>query len=146
MDRVRSPIQRALTAFTGGDEGSDRCPLGTVVLPFALKRRPRQEWILELQRHGILAGESRSYADVLADEQVQHNDTIESIRLPNNRIALIPRTPFHLGGGQPVPALGAAPELGAHTGAILASLSDLAPTRHSYGRNQWNSGLWDRPR
>jgi crotonobetainyl-CoA:carnitine CoA-transferase CaiB-like acyl-CoA transferase len=70
-----------------------------VVLPFALKRRPRQEWILELQRHGILAGESRSYADVLADEQVQHNDTIESIRLPNNRIALIPRTPFHLWGG-----------------------------------------------
>jgi CoA:oxalate CoA-transferase len=95
----------------------------------ALQSRPRREVVMELERHGILAGEARSFADVLADEQVQHNATFETIQLASGRMASIPRPPFQF-AGRPAPALGAAPPLGAHTDAILASLSDhVAPRR-----------------
>jgi CoA:oxalate CoA-transferase len=95
-----------------------------------LKKRPRREWVGELERLGILAGERRSYAEVLADEQVQHNETFESIQLGDNRTVSIPRSPVRL-GGRPLPGVGAAPALGQHTDSILLSLQDFAPSGRS---------------
>jgi crotonobetainyl-CoA:carnitine CoA-transferase CaiB-like acyl-CoA transferase len=95
-----------------------------------LKKRPRREWVGELERLGILAGERRNYAEVLADEQVQHNETFESIQLADDRTVSIPRSPVRL-GGRPLPGVGAAPALGQHTDSILLSLKDLAPSGRS---------------
>jgi crotonobetainyl-CoA:carnitine CoA-transferase CaiB-like acyl-CoA transferase len=86
--------------------------------------------VRDLERSGILAGERRSYAEVLADEQVRHNETFESIQLADNRAVSIPRAPVRL-GGRPTPALGAAPALGEHTDSILLSLQNLAPSGRS---------------
>lgn len=92
-----------------------------------LKKRPRREWVGDLERLGILAGERRSYAEVLADEQVQHNETFESVQLPDEKTVSIPRSPIRL-GGRPQPGLGAAPALGQDTDSILLSLQNLAPS------------------
>ena len=94
------------------------------------KKKPRRQWVRDLERSGILAGERRSYADVLADEQVRHNETFESIQLADNRTVSIPRPPIRL-GGRPMPALGAAPALGEHTDSILQSLQNLVPSGRS---------------
>jgi CoA:oxalate CoA-transferase len=95
-----------------------------------LKKRPRRQWVGELERHGILAGERRSYAEVLADEQVRHNETFEAIQLADGRTVSIPRSPIRL-GGRPQPGLGAAPALGQHTDSILLALQDMAPSGRS---------------
>ena len=95
-----------------------------------LKKRPRRQWVGELEQLGILAGERRSYAEVLADEQVQHNQTFEAIQLVDEKTVSIPRSPVRL-GGRPLPGLGAAPALGEHTDSILLSLQDLAPSGRS---------------
>jgi CoA:oxalate CoA-transferase len=92
-----------------------------------LKKRPRREWVGDLERLGILAGERRSYAEVLADEQVQHNETFESVQLADEKTVSIPRSPIRL-GGRPQPGLGAAPALGQDTDSILVSLQNLAPS------------------
>jgi CoA:oxalate CoA-transferase len=92
-----------------------------------LKKRPRREWVGDLERLGILAGERRSYAEVLADEQVQHNETFESVQLADEKTVSIPRSPIRL-GGRPQPGLGAAPALGQDTDSILLSLQNLAPS------------------
>jgi CoA:oxalate CoA-transferase len=92
-----------------------------------LKKRPRREWVDDLERLGILAGERRSYAEVLADEQVQHNETFESVQLADEKTVSIPRSPIRL-GGRPQPGLGAAPALGQDTDSILLSLQNLAPS------------------
>ena len=92
-----------------------------------LKKRPRREWVADLERLGILAGERRSYAEVLADEQVQHNETFESVQLADEKTVSIPRSPIRL-GGRPQPGLGAAPALGQDTDSILLSLQNLAPS------------------
>jgi CoA:oxalate CoA-transferase len=92
-----------------------------------LKKRPRREWVGDLERLGILAGERRSYAEVLADEQVQHNETFESVQLADAKTVSIPRSPIRL-GGRPQPGLGAAPALGQDTDSILLSLQNLAPS------------------
>jgi CoA:oxalate CoA-transferase len=95
-----------------------------------LKKRPRRQWVGELEQLGILAGERRRYAEVLADEQVQHNQTFEAIQLADDKTVSIPRSPVRL-GGRPLPGLGAAPALGEHTDSILLSLQDLAPSGRS---------------
>jgi crotonobetainyl-CoA:carnitine CoA-transferase CaiB-like acyl-CoA transferase len=92
-----------------------------------LKKRPRRDWVGDLERLGILAGERRSYAEVLADEQVQHNETFESVQLADEKTVSIPRSPIRL-GGRPQPGLGAAPALGQDTDSILLSLQNLAPS------------------
>jgi crotonobetainyl-CoA:carnitine CoA-transferase CaiB-like acyl-CoA transferase len=94
------------------------------------KKRPRRQWVRDLERAGILAGESRCYAEVLADEQVRHNETFEPIQFADNRTVSVPRGPVRL-GGRPMPALGAAPALGQHTDSILRSLDDLAASARS---------------
>ena len=91
------------------------------------KKKPRRQWVRDLERSGILAGESRSYADVLGDEQVQHNETFESVQLADEKTVSIPRSPIRL-GGRPQPGLGAAPALGQDTDSILLSLQNLAPS------------------
>ena len=92
-----------------------------------LRKRPRREWVGDLERRGILAGERRNYAEVLADEQVQHNETFESVQLADEKTVSIPRSPIRL-GGRPQPGLGAAPALGQDTDSILVSLQNLAPS------------------
>lgn len=97
------------------------------VINAELKKRPRREWVGDLERLGILAGERRNYAEVLADEQVQHNETFESVQLADEKTVSIPRSPIRL-GGRPQPGLGAAPALGQDTDSILVSLQNLAPS------------------
>jgi CoA:oxalate CoA-transferase len=75
-------------------------------------RRPRREWVEELEKWGVLAGEVHSYDEVLADEQVAANRSLEKVRLSTGVEAVIPRVPFRFSGrellvSRPAPALGA---------------------------------------
>jgi CoA:oxalate CoA-transferase len=96
----------------------------------SLQRRPRSEWVDELVRNGILAGEARSFADVLADEQVERNETFETVELAGKGVASIPRPPFKF-PGRPAFKLGPAPALGADNETILAFLRDAVTTTRS---------------
>jgi CoA:oxalate CoA-transferase len=96
----------------------------------AIKKRPRREWVIELERHGIVAGESRNYAEVLADEHVRNNETLEAAQIGSGETVSIPRPPIRL-AGHPMPALGAAPKLGEHTDSVLLSLDNVALTQPS---------------
>jgi CoA:oxalate CoA-transferase len=96
----------------------------------AIKKRPRREWVIELERHGIVAGESRNYAEVLADEHVRNNETLEAAQIGSGETVSIPRPPIRL-AGHPMPALGAAPKLGEHTDSVLLSLDNVTRTRPS---------------
>jgi CoA:oxalate CoA-transferase len=84
-------------------------------------RRPRHEWVAELERDGVLAGIVRSYADVLDDPQLHANQALEQHVLADGRTAVFPRAPFRF-AGQPLVSTQPAPELGADTAALLAEL------------------------
>ncbi|HEY1973899.1 MAG TPA: CoA transferase [Pseudonocardia sp.] len=88
----------------------------------ALRARPRREWVRELEASGILAGEARSYGEVLADEQVAHNCSFEEVTMDNGIVARIPRRPFQL-NGRPAPDQGGARKLGADNHAVLDELN-----------------------
>jgi CoA:oxalate CoA-transferase len=84
----------------------------------ALRTRPRREWVRALEERGILAGEARSYRDVLDDEQVEHNATFENVEMSGGGLARVPRPPFRF-NGLPAVGLGGAPALGADNARLL---------------------------
>jgi crotonobetainyl-CoA:carnitine CoA-transferase CaiB-like acyl-CoA transferase len=84
-------------------------------------RRPRLDWLAELEGQGILAGIVRSYAEVLDDPQVRANQALEQHVLSDGRTAMFPRAPFRF-AGQPLVNARTAPELGADTAGLLAEI------------------------
>ena len=85
------------------------------------RRRPRRAWVDELEKWGVLAGEVHSYGEVLADEQVAANHSLEKVRLSTGDVAVIPRVPFRFSGRE-LPDSRPAPVLGADTDEFLRGL------------------------
>jgi CoA:oxalate CoA-transferase len=85
------------------------------------RRRPRREWVAELEKWGVLAGEVHGYDEVLADEQVAANRSLEKVRLSTGDEAVIPRVPFRFSGRE-LPVSRPAPVLGADTDEFLREL------------------------
>jgi crotonobetainyl-CoA:carnitine CoA-transferase CaiB-like acyl-CoA transferase len=84
-------------------------------------RRPRREWVAELERDGVLAGIVRGYADLLDDPQLAANQSLEQHVLADGRTAVFPRAPFRF-AGQPLESTRPAPQLGADTAGLLAEI------------------------
>lgn len=83
-------------------------------------RRARGEWVQALEHLQIMAASVHSFADVLADAQVRANDSFERLHLADGRDVTFVRPAFRFGGEwqQSSPA----PDIGADTAAVLASL------------------------
>jgi CoA:oxalate CoA-transferase len=91
------------------------------LLDSEFRRRPRRKWVEALEGWGVLAGEVHSYEEVLVDEQVVANRSLEYVRLSTGDVAAIPRVPFRF-CGQELPASRPAPALGADTDKVLREL------------------------
>jgi CoA:oxalate CoA-transferase len=89
-------------------------------------REPRLHWVRALERHGILAGEASSYADVLTNGQVAENRSLEAVTLSDGAAAQIPRVPYRFQGQELTSSRGA-PILGDSTKDVLTALG-LDPT------------------
>ena len=118
-------IERPEMAFDERFKDSDARRLHAAELREQLerefRRRPRRAWVEELEKWGVLAGEVRSYGEVLADEQVAANRSLEEVRLSTGDVAVIPRVPFRFSGRE-LPASRPAPTLGADTDDFLRRL------------------------
>ncbi len=84
-------------------------------------KRPKAEWIRKLDQFGILAGDVRGYAEVLADPQLSVNQSFERHVLATGGTATFPRPPFRF-AGQPLASAHAAPALGADTDDLLREI------------------------
>lgn len=84
-------------------------------------KRPKAEWIRKLDQLGILAGDVRGYAEVLADPQLSVNQSFERHVLATGGTATFPRPPFRF-AGQPLASAHAAPALGADTDDLLREI------------------------
>jgi CoA:oxalate CoA-transferase len=91
------------------------------VLSERFAKRPKAEWISELDQLGILAGDVRSYDEVLADPQLSANQSFERHALATGQTATFPRPPFRF-AGQPLASAHAAPVLGADTDDLLREI------------------------
>jgi CoA:oxalate CoA-transferase len=103
--------------------GPDRSVNATALradLAAEFQRRPRAEWIRALGDLDIMAASVNSFADVLADAQVQANDSLERLRLADGRDVAFVRPAFRL--GEPWQQSSPAPAIGADTAALLAEL------------------------
>jgi CoA:oxalate CoA-transferase len=95
-----------------------------------LARRPRGQWLAELEEHGILAGVVRGYAELMDDPQLAVNKTLERHVLADGRTATFPAAPFRF-LGEPLVSGGPAPGLGAATESLLDELDIDAAERRS---------------
>jgi CoA:oxalate CoA-transferase len=118
-------IERPEVAFDERFKDSDARRLHAAELRELLedefRRRPRREWVEALEKWGVLAGEVHNYGEVLADEQVAANRSLEKVRLSTGDEAVIPRVPFRFSGRE-LPDSRPAPALGADTDAFLREL------------------------
>ncbi len=84
-------------------------------------RRPRKEWVAELDKLAIMAGSANTFADVLADDQVRINDSFETLTMSDGREASFVRPAVRFAGCPWAPS-SAAPRVGEHTAQVLAHL------------------------
>ena len=84
------------------------------------QRRGRDEWVRSLNELEIMAGRVNNFADVLADEQVGINDSVERVRLADGRDVSFVRPAFRFREQwrQSLPA----PVIGADTALLLRQL------------------------
>jgi crotonobetainyl-CoA:carnitine CoA-transferase CaiB-like acyl-CoA transferase len=84
-------------------------------------KRPKAEWIRELEALGVLAGEVQGYAGVLADPQLSANRSLERHVLDTGETATFPRPPFRF-AGEPLASARPAPALGVDTDDLLGEV------------------------
>jgi CoA:oxalate CoA-transferase len=93
-------------------------------------RRPRAEWVADLEARGVLAGIVRSYAELMHHPQLTVNRTVESHALADGRTVIFVRAPFRF-GGEPLVSTRPAPALGAATDELLEELGLSADDRRA---------------
>jgi crotonobetainyl-CoA:carnitine CoA-transferase CaiB-like acyl-CoA transferase len=71
---------------------------------------------------GVPCAPINSYSEALADPQVEHMEWVRSLRLPNGQRTRTFLSPLRIDGHAP-PDCSPPPELGEHTGEVLASLA-----------------------
>jgi CoA:oxalate CoA-transferase len=81
--------------------------------------RTRAELVTGLEARGVLAGVANTYADVLRDEQVRSNGSLEDAHTSRGEPMALPRRPYRF-LGQPMAATAPAPCLGADTRSLLS--------------------------
>jgi CoA:oxalate CoA-transferase len=86
----------------------------------AFARRPRADWVRELNAGDIMAGTANSFPDLLTDEQVRVNDSFEQVRIRDGREVTFVRPAFRF--AEQWKQSSPAPHIGADTGALLAEL------------------------
>jgi crotonobetainyl-CoA:carnitine CoA-transferase CaiB-like acyl-CoA transferase len=86
-----------------------------------LKRRTTQEWMTILTKHDVWAGPVQSYADMVAHEQVAHEEMIATIRHPAAGEFQVVNSPFVIDGTRTA-AQRHPPLLGEHTSEILREI------------------------
>jgi crotonobetainyl-CoA:carnitine CoA-transferase CaiB-like acyl-CoA transferase len=84
------------------------------------RRRPRADWVGELDSLEIMSARVNSLADVVADEQVQVNGSFEQLRLADGRDVAFVRPAIRF--SRPWPTSRPAPVIGADTIPVLAEL------------------------
>ncbi len=95
-------------------------------------RWTKAQWISNLEDLGVLAGDVRSYPEVLADPQLAANQSFEQHTMATGEVATFPRAPFRF-GGHPLVSDRPAPVLGADTDRLLDELGIPADERsHLY--------------
>lgn len=93
--------------------------LNSLLAP-AFSRAPRRHWVEQLSARGILCGEVRDYAEVLADMTVGANPP-DRIAIAPDRIASCVRAPFSF-NAELLASTRPAPTLGADTAAVLRAM------------------------
>jgi crotonobetainyl-CoA:carnitine CoA-transferase CaiB-like acyl-CoA transferase len=89
------------------------------VLEEAFAAREASAWLERLRGARIPCGDVNDLADVMRHPQLDHNRLVTDVGSPAGRIPTI-GNPFVLGGTRP--PVGAVPDLGEHTAAVLAEL------------------------
>lgn len=123
-----------------------------ILLESEFRRRPRAEWVADLEARGVLAGIVRGYADLMQHPQLEVNKTLEPHVLTDGRTAVFVRAPFRF-GGEPLVSEKPAPALGAATDELLEELGvgpDERRALHESGvilgnpASAHHLGLWSR--
>jgi CoA:oxalate CoA-transferase len=98
-------------------------------LTTAFRKRPRADWVRELNERDIMAGTVNSFANLAVDEQVRVNDSFERVRIRDGREAAFVRPAFRFGEQwkQSAPA----PDIGSDTSALLSELGFSGDERQS---------------
>lgn len=91
------------------------------ILETVFPTRPRREWIDGFEARGIMAGEMRSYGEVIEDEQVVLNHALVEGVMDDGTIARFAQAPYRLTSDVASPSP-PAPQLGADTVSILESI------------------------
>jgi itaconate CoA-transferase len=89
------------------------------VIEEAFAARAASDWLERLRAARIPCGDVNDLADVMRHSQLEHNRLVTDVGSPAGRIPTI-GNPFVLGGARP--PVGAVPDLGEHTTAVLAEL------------------------
>ena len=85
------------------------------------RRRPRAQWVADLEARGVLAGIVRGYGELIHHPQLAVNKTLECHVLADGRTAIFVRAPFRF-AGEPLVSESPAPALGAATDELLEEL------------------------
>jgi crotonobetainyl-CoA:carnitine CoA-transferase CaiB-like acyl-CoA transferase len=97
----------------------NRAALG-VILAEAFARRTVDELVDLLEQAGVPCAPVNTVADALAEEQIRGGGLVQSVNTPAGPLRVI-GTPIRVNGVRP-PIRSAPPELGEHTGEVLAEL------------------------
>jgi crotonobetainyl-CoA:carnitine CoA-transferase CaiB-like acyl-CoA transferase len=89
------------------------------ILEEVFAARAASDWLGRLRGARIPCGDVNDLADVMRHAQLEHNRLVTDVNSPAGRIPTI-GNPFVLGGERP--PVGAVPDLGEHTTAVLAEL------------------------
>ena len=91
------------------------------LLDEAFASRPREEWLAALQAEEIPCGPVNTYADLANDPQVQANEYLTDLTLPEGVTLKLPGLAVAL-SDSPGAVRSPAPELGQHTEEVLLAL------------------------
>jgi CoA:oxalate CoA-transferase len=89
-----------------------------------LVRRPREEWVAALGDRGVMAGVVRNQGEVVVDEQVIFNQTLEQVEMADGRVGQFARPPYRY-IDRPLPVSRPAPTVGADTPDVLGEILGL---------------------
>jgi len=89
-----------------------------------LARRPREEWVAALGDRGVMAGVVRNQGEVVEDEQVIFNQTLEQVEMADGRVGQFARPPYRY-IDRPLPVSRPAPTVGADTADVLGDVLGL---------------------
>jgi CoA:oxalate CoA-transferase len=89
-----------------------------------MAKRPRDEWVVALGDRGVMAGVVRNQGEVVADEQVIFNQSLEQVQMADGRVGQFARPPYRYVDRALAPSR-PAPTVGADTADVLGGILGL---------------------